>query len=138
MTDFRKGCELDPSLDYAHFRVWLIRTRLGETEPATIGLRTYLDNRKTDKPDDWPSQIARFFSGQLTEPGLLKAAENTDKNTEAGQLCEAWFYSGTKHLIDGDKVTAVDYFNKCLATGKKDFGEYQSAAAELKFLNAEK
>jgi len=33
---------------------------------------------------------------------------------------------------------SVEYFEKCLATGKTDFYEYQSAAAELKILKAKR
>jgi len=138
LIDFQKEGELVTGSAYGHFRLWLIRARLGEEEPATKELLTYLDNRKTGKPDDWQSQIARFLIGQLAEPAFFKATENANKYIERGQLCEAWFYAGTKHLIDGDKATAAEYFNKCLATGRPDFYEYQSAAAELKLLKAGK
>jgi len=138
LIDFRKEDELDASLDYGHFRVWLIRARLGEKEAATKELQAYLDNRKTGKPDDWAAQIARFLAGELAEPEFLKAAENADRTKEAGQLCEAWFYAGTKYLIDGDKAKAAEYFDKCVATGESGFYEYRSAAAELKAMKAGK
>jgi len=138
LIDFRKEGELVTGSDYGHFRVWLIRARLGEKEPATKELLTYLDNRKTGKPDDWASQIARFLTGQLAEPAFFKASENANTYIERGQLCEAWFYAGTKHLIDDDKAAAAEYFTKCLSTGRIDFYEYHSAAAELKLLKAEK
>jgi lipoprotein NlpI len=138
LVDFRKECELDPTLDYGHFRVWLVRARLGEREPATEELQRYLDSRKTGKPDDWESQIARFLTGQLAETDFFKAAENIDKMKESKQLCQAIHYAGTIHLIEGGKAKAAEYFAKCLTTGRKDFYEYQSAAAELKLLNAGK
>jgi lipoprotein NlpI len=138
LIDFRTEDELDASLDYGHFRVWLIRARLGEKEAATKELQAYLDNRKTGKPDDWAAQIARFLAGELAEPEFLKAAENADRTKEAGQLCEAWFYAGTKYLIDGDKAKAAEYFDKCVATGESGFYEYRSAAAELKAMKAGK
>ena len=61
-----------------------------------------------------------------------------DKTTDAERHCEAYFYAGTKRLIDGDKKTAQDYFEKCVATGLKNFSEYDCAAAELKALKAAK
>jgi tetratricopeptide (TPR) repeat protein len=134
LTDFRKVCELAPSDDYAHFRIWLVRSRLGEIEAAATELQIFLDNRKTGKPDDWPAKVARFLVGQLTEPELFKAAECSNQQTEAKQNCEAYFYAGAKRLLTGDKTTAAAYFEKCLATGLSDSSEYQSAAAELKYL----
>ena len=141
LGDFRKAGELDMATalaDYARISVWRVRARLGEPAAATKELQAYLENRKTGKPGDWPSSIARFLTGQLAEPDFFKAAANADQKVERGQQCEAYFYAGTKWLIAGDKTTAQDYFEKCLATGGKDFTEYSSAAAELKFLRAAK
>ena len=141
LGDFRKAGELDMATalaDYARISVWRVRARLGEPAAATKELQAYLENRKTGKPGDWPSSIARYLTGQLAEPDFFKAAANPDKKVESGQQCEAYFYAGTKRLITGDKTTAQDYFEKCLATGGKDFTEYSSAAAELKFLRAAK
>jgi len=135
MADFRKSCELGSDVqDYSYYRVWLIRARSGEKEAATRELGTYLDNRKTGKPDDWPSKVGRFLVGQLTEPDFLKDAEDANARTYQEQHCEAYFYAGSKRLIEGDKTAATDYFKKCMATGMKDFEEYESAEAELKFL----
>ncbi|MDB6122474.1 MAG: repeat-containing serine protease [Pedosphaera sp.] len=138
LVDFGKAIKLDASLDYSHIRLWLVRARLGEVEPATKELRSYLETRKTGRPDDWESSILRFLTGQLAEPAFFKAAANQDKKKETGQQCEASFYAGTKRLIEGDKATAADYFQKCLATDQKIFAEHQSAAAELKFLKSTK
>jgi lipoprotein NlpI len=139
LVDFRKSCELNSEVqDYSYFRIWLIRARLGEQEAATKELQTYWNNHKTGKPSDWPSKISSFLTGQLTESDFFEAAENTDKKKDSEQHCEAYFYAGSKRLIEGDKTTATNYFEKCLATDKKSFDEYQSTAAELRFLKANK
>ena len=137
LADLSKSCAMDLGVqhqDYSHFYVWLIRARLGEKDAATKELQSYLDNRKTGTSDDWPSKVANFLTGQLTEPDFFKTSENADKQTDGGQHCEAYFYAGSKRLAGGDKTTATDYFEKCLATGCKGFTEYTSAAAELKNL----
>jgi lipoprotein NlpI len=108
---------------------------MGEGEAANTELQTYLRGRTTRKADDWASKIGHFLAGQLAEPELLAAAKNEVKKTEAGQLCEAYFYAGSKHLFAGDKAVARDYFQKAIATDRKDFAEYTSAVAELKYLN---
>jgi HEAT repeat protein len=135
LADFRKSCELGSnSQDYSYYRIWLIRARSEEMDAATVELKAYLDNRKTGKPNDWPSKVGRFLAGQLTESDFLKAAEDTNPRTDQEQHCEAYFYAGSKRLIEDDKTTATDYFKKCLATDVKHFEEYQSADAEMKFL----
>jgi lipoprotein NlpI len=144
LADFRKESELDTTTnasvvrDYGHFRVWLIRARLGEKEAATKEMQAYLDGRKTGKPDDWAAHIARFLAGRLDETGFFKAAENANKKKESGQMCEAWFYAGSKRLIDGDNAKAGEYFGKCVGTGETGFTEYGSAVVELKLLKAGK
>lgn len=136
LADFSKSCELDLDVtnrDCSHFYVWLIQTRLGEKDNATKELQTYWNSRKTGTPDDWPSRISSFLTGQLTEPVFFKVADNTDKKTNQEQHCQAYFYAGSKRLIEGDKTTATDYFKKCLATGCSafDVDEIISATAEL-------
>ena len=135
LADFRKSCELgSDNQDYSYFRIWLIRARLGEKEAATQELAAYLENRKTGKPDDWPSKVGRYLAGQLSESDFLKAADDPNLQTAKEQHCEAYFYVGSKHLIENDKMAAVDYFKKCLTTNVTDFEEYTSAASELLFL----
>jgi tetratricopeptide (TPR) repeat protein len=133
LTDFRKVCEVSPADygDYGHFRIWLTRARLGETDAATAELNDYW-NKRALAAAGWPDQVAHFLTGQLPEPDFLKAAADSNHDTDAGQHCEAYFYAGAKRLLAGDKPRARDYFQKCQATGIKQYCEYQSAVAELK------
>jgi len=137
LADFRKSCELNSDVqiqDGSHINIWLVRARLGEQDAATKELQTYLDNRKKGTPDVWPLKVGSFLAGQLTESELFKAAENADKQTSDEQHCEAYLIAGSKRLIEGDKTSASDYFEKCLATGCSNFDEYSDAKAELKYL----
>jgi hypothetical protein len=135
LADFRKSCELgSDAQDYSYYRIWIIRSRLGETEAATKELQAYLEHRKVQQPPDWTLQVGRFLTGQLSESDLLKAADNANDQTSREQHCEAYFYAGMKRLIENDKATAVDYLNKCLATKVETFEEYTSAKADLRFL----
>lgn len=137
LADFYKSRELNLDAeytDYSHIYVWLIRARLGEQDAATKGLQTYLNDRKTGTTTGHTLNAARFLAGQLTELNFFKAVENANQQIDKEQHCEAYFYAGSKRLIEGDKTTAADYFEKCLATDVKKFTEYRSAAIELKFL----
>lgn len=141
LIDLHKSCELGldvKTLDCIHCYIWLIRARLNEQDVATKELQTYLDNRKGEKSDNFALKSARYLTGQLSESDFFKSAESTDMKTEKEQHCEAYFYAGTKRLIEGDKTIATDYFNKCLATGCNTTDEYHSATAELKSLEKTK
>ena len=78
--------------------------------------------------------MAGHLLGKVSEADLFAAAKSPDAKKERGQLCEAWFYSGMKKLLAGDKAAAAEHFQKCLATEQKDFTEYRFAQAELKAL----
>jgi HEAT repeat protein len=133
LADFQKAGELgSDNRDYSHYRIWLIRARLGEKDAATRELASYLARRPQGKP--WALNVGRFLAGQMTEVDFIAAAADPNGQTDREQHCEAWFYAGMKRLLAGDKTTAADYFQKCRATDVKSFEEYDSAGAELKFL----
>jgi ankyrin repeat protein len=132
---FIKSRELGSEFqDYTCYRIWIIRARLGERDAATRELADYLEHRKPGNTNDWPLQIGRFLAGQSSESNFLAAAYSPVPQTSKEQHCEAWFYSGSKHLIERDEMGAVDNFKKCLTTGLQNFEEYTSANAELLFI----
>jgi lipoprotein NlpI len=135
LFDFRKLSAMSLANPYVHYGVWLVRTRQGEAEAAKAELETYLAARTNGKPGDWPSKIGSFLVGLLLEPEFLAAGTNGDQVVQRRQLCEAYFYAGSKRLFSGDKKTAIDYFQKCIATDQKEDFEYCSAVAELTLLN---
>ena len=137
LLDYRYACEVSESeddKDYPHLNIWLIRSRLGETDAASKELSTYMEKRWKAAPGDWVSKVAGFLLGTVTEADLFGAATSSDTEKDKGQHCEAWYYSGMKKLLSGDKKTAVDYFHKCLATEMKSYDEYKLAQSELKSL----
>lgn len=138
LIDFEKSRALNSSDDIVHFRIWALQARLGEKETATHDLQKYLQTRQNGKLDDWPAKIGGFLTGGLEQNAFFKAAQDADGKAKIDQMCQAYFYAGTKHIIDGDKKTATTFFKKCLATGKIDFAEFWSASAELNNLKAEK
>ena len=73
---------------------------------------------------DWNAKIAAFFSGQLSEQDLLTSATSTDSETNRIRHCQAWCYAGLRRLIDGDKISAIDYFEKSIDTSQDTLMEY--------------
>ena len=138
-ANFQQACAYDPkNCDYYYFYIWLIREHWGDRESANKELQSYMENRKNGTNEDWQSKIGHFLIGQLTEQQLFSAAENSNSKTEQEQLCEAFFYAGSKRLIEGDKTGAEDDFQKCKITGCKEFEEYICALAELKNIESHK
>jgi lipoprotein NlpI len=74
--------------------------------------------------------------GRITEADFLAAASSPDNQKDRNQHCEAWYHAGMKRLFAGDKKTAADYFNQCLATQVTGFNEYVFAQNELRALEA--
>ncbi len=127
LTDFRMVVELDSANDYARFRIWLVRARLGQATAATSELQTYLAARANEKPVDWAPKIGHFLTGQLPEPEFLDAAKNADPGVRAGRVCEAYFYAGSKHLFAGDQSSAMEYFQSSIASNKRTYLELRLA-----------
>ena len=118
LESFRKGIKLDPKMYYGHFRIWIIRARLGEKEEATRELKAVIKERENDRNCDWELCVARFLAGDVTESNLLvKANETITRPTDVlSQQCEAFYYAGMKRLLDGDKSAAAGFFEKCVAS----------------------
>ena len=99
---------------------------------ANRELATYFANRHAAKAGGWTSKVADHLLGRLSEGDLLAAAKAPDATLEKGQLCEAWYYSGMKRLFAGDKTGALENFEKCVGTERRDFIEDIFARSELK------
>ena len=137
MQSLHKVLELDPSKNYARFRIWLIRARLGEQQVASQELRVQIEASPENPGHEWESCIGHFLAGDLVETNFLAQAittarRPTDKN---GQLCEARYYAGMKRLLAGDKTGARELLEQCVATHEENYVEYTSAVVELRGLN---
>jgi lipoprotein NlpI len=120
--------------DFPRLFVWMITVQLNGADAANKDLTAYLDGRSNAAAGDWFSKVAGHVLGKVTQADLFAAAKSPDIKKERGQLCEAWFFSGMKKLLGGDKTAAADHFQKCLATEQQIFVEYQFAQMELKSL----
>ena len=133
LADYNRFFELSKGgQEYPRLYVWLIRSRTGQKDAANQELIDYLQAR--GNTTDWFSRVASYLLGGISDADLLAAAKSPDKKKENGQLCEAWFYIAMKKLINGDKTSAQNCFNKSLATEEKSYTEYHFARAELKAL----
>jgi lipoprotein NlpI len=133
LENFRKAVQLDPLLDYPRFRIWLIRSRLGDSEAATTELSDYLKSLQGAQATDWTAKIGQFLVGTMNEADFLDSAKNfgSTPKQQNSRLCQAYYYAGMKHLLASDNDGAKTLFKKSIGTGEKGLMEYASAAVEL-------
>jgi len=87
------------------------------------------------------NNVVRYFAGEITEAEVIEGVHSSDAQTQAQQLCEAYFYVGMGYLVGAngvpaDRSKAEDYFQKCLATNVSGLTEYFLATGELGRLRA--
>ena len=136
-ADLKQFCDLAPKDHYAddaHLYLWLIAKAQNTRTDPDQELSDALENTWNSPSDDLASKTATFLLGRINETDYLAAAATPGTKTDPGQQCEAWYFAGMKRLLMGDKITAVDYFQKCVATGQTGQNQYLLAAAELQAL----
>jgi len=79
----------------------------------------------------WPGPIAGFLTGRLTADQLRAAAAAAHSAAHPDQGCAVEFYIGEVLLAAGDSAEAARRFDATLAGCRKDYTEFQGAAAEL-------
>jgi lipoprotein NlpI/uncharacterized protein YecT (DUF1311 family) len=134
LGDIRHARELDKDdPDYPNL-IWLILAEQGQNEAANKELAADIEQQLNDASEAWTSKIASFLLNKINQADFITAAASPDPKKTRDQRCDAWFYAGIKHLLAGDKATAIDCFQKALATRAKAENEYEFAVAELKAL----
>jgi membrane associated rhomboid family serine protease/tetratricopeptide (TPR) repeat protein len=108
--------------------VWAIRARTGEKDAAAEELASRVE---TFASDVGRKRIAEFVLGRIAEADFLAEADATTPNGQNLGRCEAWYFVGMKHQVDGDREGASSAFRKCLETNAIDTPAWSSARAEL-------
>lgn len=136
MKNLRTALKLNPSMDDLRFYIWLIRSQTGGQVEANQELEAYMKSPQGQKMKDWPASIGRYLTGKLSQSNFISKATTTAKLPSAitGQVCDAYYYTGMKHLIAGDKPGAADLFQKCVDTKDDNSFGYINARAELQVL----
>jgi tetratricopeptide (TPR) repeat protein len=126
---FRRLAATDPNADYAALWIWVIESEQGHSADAGRDLTAALAQGWNATPTDPVSRHALFLLGNGAEADYLAAQRN-----EPGAQCEARYYAGVKRRLAGDKTGAVADFRAAVASGQKDFFEYNLAQGEIKTL----
>jgi lipoprotein NlpI len=116
---------------FAHLHIWILRAQQGSINEANQELAAYLNGLPAAASSDWPARVGEFLLNKISESDFLASSDSTSGDRSQRQLCEKWYYAGMKHLLVGDKLTAADYFAKCLATEVTGCSAYICAKAEI-------
>jgi lipoprotein NlpI len=134
LADIRQARELDKDDPEYPTLIWLILAEQGQNQAANKELAADMEQQLNDASGAWTSKIASFLLNQIDQADFITAAASPDPKKARDRLCDAWFYAGVKRLLAGDKATAIDCFQKALATRANAENEYEFAEAELKAL----
>jgi lipoprotein NlpI len=162
-ADYHEVIRLDPKLPYAYLELglaYLYRGNLARafadvsqasefrpTDPYgalwvdIVGQRNNLPSRLSEAISNidmtaWPAPIIRLFLGQNTPAAVLAAAADPDPAKQAGQVCEADFFSGEWSLRNGAKDEARRLFLLAARVCPKNVIQWGAALEELKSLGA--
>jgi len=127
LADYEQEIKLNPDDTFSYYpRLYrqLLLRRLGR--PADDFAKTVAGWK-----DGWAKTLGLYLAGSLDETALLTAAETKHLEPVKGQQCEAYYFIGLTHRLNGDQTGARDFLQKCAATDLKDYNEYKFAQAEL-------
>ena len=132
----RKALDMDPTITYARFFLWLARVRQGAPAEASRELREQLALHPAPRGRPWESSIGKYLAGDLLETNLFTEATTAARRPTDldGQMSEACYYAGMKHLFAGDKTGAGQLFEQCVALDMNWHVEYADAKVELREL----
>jgi lipoprotein NlpI len=133
--DFRASVAVGAwSDDYSQLYLWLIGARLGQKDAATKALRSHTLNRSdaADAHAAWFRSLSKYLTKDLEEDQLVRlSAEESGQMKRVEKECEAFFYIGTRNLLEGNRTAARQWFKKSLLTGVAKYLEYKGATEEL-------
>ena len=136
LDNLRKAQQMGCTEEDLPFYIWLIQSQSGKSDDANKELKAILNSLQGEKATNWTASIGHFLIGDLPEDEFLNQATTKVRRPSAikGQICESFYFAGMKHKLAGDKPGAVDFFQKCLATGSDNSFGYISAQFELREL----
>ena len=109
----------------ARTMLWLNLARRHRGRSGTAELKA---DAAALKEKGWPYPVIDFYLGRGSADQVLSAAGSPE------QHCEALFYVGARHALDGDTAAGKAEFQSVIDACPKASDPYQGAAAELPWL----
>ncbi|GAB2177803.1 hypothetical protein DLREEDagr8_33610 [Dongia sp. agr-C8] len=129
LRDYRQAVELDPSEPFIKLLYFVEQLHAGQTEAAKQNFAAFAADSRYE---DWPRTLAQFFAGEIDAAAVERAA--AEATTDFEKMARAFdrdFYLGQAALIAGNNAEAVKRLGAVVATGERQYMEYNIAAAEV-------
>jgi|AraplaMF_Col_mMF_1032025.scaffolds.fasta_scaffold00104_50 tetratricopeptide (TPR) repeat protein/V8-like Glu-specific endopeptidase len=129
IRDYRQAVELDPGEPFIQLLYFVELARAGKTDEAKKHFATFAADGRFD---DWPRTLARFFAGEIDAAAVEKmAAEGDTQFEKEARSFDRDFYLGQAALIAGKNGDAEQRLSAVIATGERQYIEYNIAAADV-------
>jgi lipoprotein NlpI len=128
---FDKSTNIDPDEMYVHYFIWLIEIEQTHQADASNAELTKALKRFPGADRDWPRPIGHYLLGEISEDELMKLAGVGSTEAVKQQICQANYYVGMKHFLNGDPIGAKPFLQKSIDTDEKENTEYQCAKSTL-------
>jgi len=116
-----------PDVEYDRLFLYLAHALAGDEAAA----RAELAARSTEHMGQWPAHLVDYLARRLDDEGLRKLATVDAPGNFDGQSCEANFYIGLRHWIDGDAAVGKELLIRAAAECPRTFTEAEIARAWL-------
>jgi lipoprotein NlpI len=130
LADYEQAIALQPGgMPNSQLHRQLVQRRLGQTPPD-------ISKAVAGWKDPWEKSLGLYVLGKSDENALLAAANSDGEEAAPLLLCQADYYIGVMHLLQGDQAGARAFWKKCLASNLLNDDSYQLARAELARLDS--
>jgi len=123
-----KNNQADGDFKYNSLFYYVALMETGQNDRAKIFIDDFVSKLKNE---NWIKKIALFLNNNITEQALIESSLSQDPKTDKEKKCEAYFYIGMVHKFNKNAAQAKDFFEKSIATERKDFVEYKLSKMEL-------
>lgn len=127
--DFRTAEVADPGNGYSLLWRYVAEARAGTVDRAGLHRGAALVRA------GWPKPLVMHFVGSVAEADMLAAAA-ADPQAKAERACEAHFFLGQKHILDGAGAAATAALRRALVLCPRHMVEARAARVELERLGA--
>ncbi|HEY4161742.1 MAG TPA: hypothetical protein VGM59_01685, partial [Dongiaceae bacterium] len=129
IRDYAQAVALEPGEPYTPLLLNIAKARAGKLDEAKAGFANLADS---DRYDEWPHALAQFFAGEIDIAALDKLANGAGSDYQRkARAFDLDFYVGQAVLLKGDTQEAKRRFAAVIATGDRQYLEYNLAAADL-------
>jgi len=128
IRDYKQAVALDPGEPFIQLLYFVEQARAGDADAAKKNFTAFAADTRYD---EWPRALAQFLAGEVTAAAIEKlAAEGETDYERHARAFDRDFYLGQAALIAGNNGEAEKRLSAVVATGDRQYIEYNIAAAD--------